>query len=413
MAEGVLTLTGTIPGEPGVGGVILNDLYKGLPPGTLHIIPAVSSRAIELSWLEDVTKLAGYVPRRYETGWNPIRGSVGDGVAWTARKVLFEKHCRNLVSEICNHPAAQSCNRVWAVLDCPTIIQIAKPVAEKLDKPLSVLVWDAPELLVKQFQMDRWSAANMLARFSNTIQHSDRVGVICEQMRTAYLDKFGPNDYIVSRHGIDETMWHSPHSGPTSDQLVIGFAGSITAREPFDQLVKTLDNNRWRINGKNVILRLIGSRYTLESRHLQHIEYFGWRILSDAVRLLAECDMLYLPQPFEADLRMLAELSFPTKLTTYMAAGRRVLLHAPGYASITSFLADHPVGIQCDSLKVKNIHHSLEQLDREPASNFAEAIDAARRAEFSKTVFLNRFKRLLGIDVSISASADAQGSCVE
>ncbi|MEQ9409399.1 MAG: glycosyltransferase [Fuerstiella sp.] len=405
----LLTLSGTVPGEPGVGGVILQDLQRQLPAETLQCVPAVAPQAVQLGWLERADDLSGHVLRRYETGYRPVSGFSGEVVGWLARRLLFRKHCRNLVTQICRHPAAQSCDKVWAVLDCPTVIQTALKVAQQLRKPLVTLVWDAPELLVSQFHMDRWSGAEMLNLFGRTLQASERIGVICEQMRQAYTAKFGVKSCVIMRHGIHESLWHSPQS-PASDRLVIGFAGSITARQPFRRLIAMLDACQWRVSGRPVTLRLIGSRYTLDSRAPQHIEYFGWRSLDQTVQLLAECDVLYLPQPFEPDLRPLAELSFPTKLTTYLAAGRPVLLHAPDYGSITPFLVDYPVGRQCTTLDCDSLRTTLEQLVRRSGAELSDAIDSARRDEFSQTVFLHRFQQLAGVmDESEMISAATAG----
>ncbi|MEO1524582.1 MAG: hypothetical protein AAFX06_04060 [Planctomycetota bacterium] len=390
----VLVVSGTIPNEPGVGGVILEDLRKGLPEGTLGFYPAVSSAAQAGGWMDKTPPLIGQFARRYEPAYRPLKGIAGEWFAWLARKAKFERHCQSAVNQICSDPAATNCERVWAILDCPTAIEIAKPIASKLGKPLSVLVWDAPELLSEQLRMDRWSIQTMMSRFGETIRSAESVGVICEQMEDAYQQRYGENDYIILRHGIDSELCFDPRSEIEQDRITIGFAGSITARQPFDRLIELLDANEWRLADREVTLRLIGSRYVLDSRKAQHIEYYGWRSLKDTVKLLAECTFSYLPQPFAATLRPLAELSFPTKLTTYIAAGRRVLLHAPKYGSVTPFLKRHPIGVSCETLNLDDMHTSIEDLLCQPAEPLAEAILRCRAGEFSSDVFQSRFRTL-------------------
>jgi hypothetical protein len=391
----MLVISGTIPAEPGVGGVILQDLLNELPDGMLQCVPAVTQQVKDLGWLERPEQLAGHVLRRYETGWRPVSGIVGETIGWASRKAKFEPYCRQLITQICKTEAAQACDKVWAILDCPTIIQIAVSTAERLKKPLVVLVWDSPELLVKQFNMDRWSASAMLAQFRTTLGRAERIGVICEQMQQTYERLIGPGRCVVMRHGIRRDLWADPRQH-NNDRLVIGFAGSITAQQPFRQLVATLDANRWLINHRPVTLRMIGSRYILDSRQPQHIEYFGWRSLEATVRLLAESHVLYLPQPFEPHLRPLAELSFPTKLTTYLAAGQRVLLHAPDYASVNSFMAEYPIGLTCSSLEIDEIGDSLAKITEMPGETLVKSIIAARENEFSSNVFVSRFHDLIG-----------------
>ena len=182
---------------------------------------------VDLGWLNKAPDLAGHFVRRYETGWRPVRGLVGEAIGHAARVATFNRRCLELVTKICQTEAASSCDVVLAVLDCPTVIAVASDVARRLQKPLVVLVWDAPELLVRQLQLDRWSAASLLKEFANTSRRAERVGVIGEQMRDAYQQQFGSGKYIILRHGISESLWRE--RAETSEKVVIGFAGSITA----------------------------------------------------------------------------------------------------------------------------------------------------------------------------------------
>lgn len=390
----ILTLSGTVPNEPGVGGVILEDLRKGLPENTLGFYPALSVAAKSGGWLDRANGVIGHIERRYETAYRPLKGVAGEWISRAARKAKFESHCGRCVDQICSNEAVQHCERVWAILDCPTAIEIASAVATKLGKPLSVLVWDAPELLSQKFHMDRWSVRSMMDRFANTLRAAESVGVICEQMEQAYRQQFGENDYIILRHGIEPELCFDPATEISEGRITIGFAGSITAKQPFDKLIQLLDECGWQWAGREIALRLIGSRYVLDSRKPQHIEYFGWRSLQETVELLSQCTLLYLPQPFEPSLRPLAELSFPTKLTTYIAAGRRVLLHATDYGSITPFMKRHPIGVACSSLEVNSLRTAIEKLLEMPGAPLASAITRCREDEFSADVFQSRFREL-------------------
>ena len=66
-------LSGTIPGEPGVGGVILNDLVNEVSAGVLSCISLPTQPVVDLGWLNKAPDLAGHFVRRYETGWRPVR----------------------------------------------------------------------------------------------------------------------------------------------------------------------------------------------------------------------------------------------------------------------------------------------------------------------------------------------------
>lgn len=405
----VLVLSGTIPGEPGVGGVILKDLVDSLPASALLCAPVPTKQAVELGWLSRCPQKCRSFTRQYETGWRPFEGIIGEFVGWSVRNWMHRRHCDKLVNEIIDAFTAANIRRVWAVLDCPTVIEIAAQVSQRCGVPLSVMVWDAPELLTDQLRLDRWSGRSLISRFTDVIHSADRVGVICEQMQAAYEKRFGAAQYVIMRHGTSETQWQSVSEQTESTQMRIGFAGSITAQQPFQQFIRMLDSCGWIIAGKPVTLRLIGSRYTLDSRSPQSIEYFGWRSPDDTIRLLAECDLLYLPQPFETHLKDLAELSFPTKLSTYLAVGKPILLHAPAYGSIVPLYARYQFGTWCNSLDLKSIQASLTDLCLADFSSINSGIQKARIGEFSSDVFLSRFNELAGPFKSFGSSGSTAG----
>ena len=58
---------------------------------------------------------------------------------------------------------------------------------------------------------------------------------------------------------------------------------------------------------------------------------------SDVVEELAACDLTFLPQPFSDSKRFVAEYSFPTKLSSYLAAGTPCLVLAPANASLSKY----------------------------------------------------------------------------
>lgn len=400
----VFALSGTIPGEPGVGGVILEDLQRLAPSGRLSFFSLPTRHAVDLRWPDRGPCSLEFMVRRYEPAWRPVGGFSGNVVSYLARRITFATYCRRLVDQICNSPSARRSEVVWAVLDCPSVIEIAVAVARRLRKPLVSLVWDAPELLADQLMLDGWSMQSMLARFEEVLRTSERVAVICEQMKHRYQSSYGISRPIILRHGIQKDLRRK--NCAQRDRFVIGFAGSVTAAQPFQCLIQALDHQNWVINGKPVTLRLIGARHMLDSRKAQHIEYFGWRSLQETVEILAECRIAYLPQPFEPRLRILAELSFPTKLSTYLAASCRMLIHTPDYGSLHSLVHQYPIGVVCDELRPDRIAESLLLLDRMPDEAVEQSISVAVHDEFNSDVFRSRFLQLVGANVSeISAQA--------
>lgn len=252
----------------------------------------------------------------------------------------------------------------------------------------------------------------MLAEFGRVIRASDRCAVVGESMKEAYDEQF-EKDCIIVRHGVTEKLRSlEGNARRESSSYVIGYAGSITADDSFAVLIRALDNAGWQINGKSVTLRLAGVRYVLNSAQPQRIEYLGRRSVAETVSLMAEANILYLPQPFVEELRELASLSFPTKLSTYLASARPVILHAPEYAAVVPFIKRFPFGRWCDSLDAGQLWAHITSLLADP-QECVRCIRAGQDAvatELNANVFLDRFREFAGLKAGRD-NATSVGTC--
>lgn len=395
----ILLLSGTIPGEAGVGEIILRDECNELSPGQVRCIAFVPRTAGARESAERCPEVVRVFDRRYETSWRPLSGLAGGVISSLAFRAKSRPYLRRLASEVVEIAREQQVDMVWAVLDCPTVILLAQEVAQRLGKPLAVLVWDAPELFCEQLGHDRWTRRTVLNAFERVMRSASRCAVVGESMKTAYDAAFG-QDCVIVRHGLSKKVSATPLSArPDRNEWVIGFAGSLTASDAFNRLVAALDSVAWRIADREVVLRIVGARYLLEPHGPRRIEYYGWRSVPETLALMADTDLLYLPQPFSDAYRSLASLSFPTKLSTYLPAGRPILLHAPSYASLVPFFQRYPFGARCESLEPVPIVDALSKLLTDEALG-RQAVAAGRAAfdeELNSTVFRARFKEFLGV----------------
>jgi hypothetical protein len=93
-----------------------------------------------------------------------------------------------------------------------------------------------------------------------------------------------------------------------------------------------------------------------------NVEYLGWHSQEETIKLLSEVDVLYCPYWFDPAFYDESRLSFPSKLTTYLAAGRPVFFHGPEYASPAEFLKARNAAECCFSLDSAAIIASLTKL---------------------------------------------------
>ena len=389
-----LLLTQTTPGPQGVGGIILKELSGLFAKQTLCTFLVVKPWQNVTLPEEFSDAEVKFGTAKYERASQIPSPRVWHAVGAVQRSFLFRRHCERLVNEAVEFASAEDVNAVWAVLDAPTSIALAEPVARALGVPLYCMVWDDIEHNVRYFRLDRLAANKARSNFSSALRAASGVAVIGETMQAEYQSRYGVSSVVV-RHGIDESLLKPVGVEPQSGSVLrIGFAGTVSARSAFSNFLKGLDERGWHIGDRTVHLILVGHRFDLSTNRAAHIEYLGWRSNAETIELLSSCDVNYLPQPFEPEMSSFSRLSFPTKLTTYLAAGRPVLLHAPDGASLPRFFKEYAFGAWCKQLSGETVTSMMEELVSDDAklSRAADAVERARRSVLSRKVFLQQFK---------------------
>ena len=395
----LLCVSCTPPGPQGVGGIILRDLFALMPAGSLAgYFPVAEPKASRLP--PDLAQVpAVFAPVRHERAGSSRLGRPGRAIAAATNQLAFRRHLQSLVREAVALGQRLRAEALWAILDAPTSIAMAEPVARALGKPLIGLVWDDAQHLAASLELDRLASAAMAGHKASALQAALRYAVIGETMQRRYTGDYGTTGVIL-RHGLARQQLQPVREHDNGEPVFsLGFAGTITAPCAFNALLAALDSCNWRIAGRSIELRLVGPRFDMRSNQPALFRSYGWRSLSDTIAILAGCDATYLPQPFAAERRNLAELSFPTKLTTYLASGRPILLHAPAYASLPHYHQQQPLGVPCNSTEPHLILAALERLISEPGL-YAQAARDARRAyerDFTLDRFRSSFAELLGV----------------
>jgi hypothetical protein len=118
----------------------------------------------------------------------------------------------------------------------------------------------------------------------------------------------------------------------TSSQRQRGFSGAES--RPGRTYQRRTDNDvAWNLAGKNVRIRFLGREYELNGSQLapNRIEKLGYLPQDKTIRHLSECGILYCPYFFDEKRKEISKTSFPSKLSTYLAAGKPIFYHGPGY----------------------------------------------------------------------------------
>lgn len=393
----LLLLTRTPPGYRGVGGVFLQELWNAYPPSARVCFTLARNR-----WQVPGPELAGDWARVSRHSVPELPGPLTRiaSAALRAWKTLVEEPW--LSQQIVRLAHRQRIDAVWAILNDPATIALSARVAERLGVPLFATVWDPPQAVADKAGLGPEARQRLYQGFEKALRLSRRCGVASESMAEDYRSRFGIEP-VVLIHGPDEKLWRPPAPAPSSQETIIGFAGSVYARTEWRALLQTLEDAGWDLDGRPVRILLLGHENDFFDEWREHVEVSGWQSMDRVVEMLSTADVLYLPYWLGPAHTESTRLCFPNKLPTYLAAGRPVLFHGPRDSTPARFFARHPVGVTCHSLDPEEILHALRRLlgglGHEPGL-YHQATLAGRealRSELGLATFRHRFAQLLGV----------------
>ncbi len=344
------------PGDGGVGEILVAEMLRCVTIMPVSLAGLMTLRHLETLHQDLLAEQRCFVPP-CEFARRDAPGLKGTLTTITDRFRRYEPAIKRLSREVINFVRQESPDQIWAILDSTVAIDVASAVRDAVDIPMLVHIWDDPRHIIIQRQLDRLTRARTLKRFNGLLRRADRLGVICEQMAEEYAQKSSA-PAIVIRHGLQDHV--VPNSEPTSgDEFRIGISGSMYCHSAWKAFQAALDKMNWHIGGKRIVLVVAGHTIEFTAFRPAECRFYGWRSVADVIQLLSNCDVLYLPHPFEPLYEPMARLSFPTKLSTYVATGRPVLLHAPTYSSLTKFSKQHQFGLLTPSLDPSELREQL------------------------------------------------------
>ena len=393
-----------MPGTGGVGNLLMKDCCEAIGRDNLHYCAVITEReqreAANCTWVDQC------LVRKYETAYRPLRGTVGNVISYAAFRLMCGRLARSAARAICQKSPQNDLRLLWAVLDSPATILMARQVAKQLKLPIVAFVMDASEQVSQMYYHDSLTTQFLRRESDAVLRSSLACGVAGESMKERYESLYKIPCEILRQGAVESE--HALNSSEVKDpaKLLIGFAGTITAPDALAAFRKALDTVGWQLNGRSVVLRLVGSRCEMRASGPQQIEYFGWRSRTETAALLGECDLLYLPQPFSEAHRPFAELSFPNKLMAYLPAGRPILIHAPEYASLIPFLGSYRVGSASTSLTPDSIVSTVRSMisDQTLPSQAKRESDRAIHEEFNFGRLRNNVLSLLKLPATDAIS---------
>ncbi len=391
----LLLLSRTPPGNSNVGQLYLRDLCESYPADKLAF------GVVQPQYLDADLRAFPEVPKLYLSRNNaPVFDHGPKLLATLLSHLAFRHHAirgdREVVEEFVRFGREHRVEKVWAVLNSPTLYRIAPRVAARLDVPLVTMVWDPPSGVGLHFGLDRLSRAHIRKHFATALAASERCGVVSERMEREYRATYGIKS-VVLRRGIATSAVDQSKQRDDSE-VRIGFCGNLYAKQEWQAFLDALDEIEWRLGDKPI--RLIIAAFWipfLGARGPARVDYLGWRDLAETVEVMARCHFAYFPYWLDPAYAEPARLCFADKLTTYLTAALPILYHGPSDAGVVDFFSRFPAAELCHSHETAVIAASLRRLaDGERRQRMSAAARQAVAQELNPTVFRERFRQLVG-----------------
>jgi len=199
---------------------------------------------------------------------------------------------------------------------------------------------------------------------------------------------------VVIRSGIDESLLPKEKATEDSERYQIGFAGSLFGQDSFQAFIKALDSTNWIINDRPVRLILVGAlgfSVNMLAQKPAEIVLLGRHSQGETIDVLSRCHMLYLPYPMNQPFsKETIKVSFPTKLSTYVAANVPIFYHGPKFSSVGAFIENCPIALHCSETGAETILSKIRQLLVD--EDLRESMRATQRIAFKEHFSQQQFR---------------------
>ena len=377
----ILLLTDIPPCKDYTAGIVQDQLCRFLPEGSV-VCFAVVNRTIPAKLSADLKIPIEYCKKPVERAFRLLPTRLGEVIAKWVENWREKQIVNTILPKVVAFGKKHQVDRVWCILQGQTMVRLAQPVAESLGVPLHTQVWDPLAWWLRANKIDAVTSAKLLEKFDAVIKASKSCATASWAMSKEYTEKYGvPNIPVISSLPSESAIL--PASAPNqSDEFVIGLAGQIYATVEWNALILAIEKFNWEIDGKKIKFRILSRGLPSGIISPKYVEYLGWMTQKEAIENLSRVDILYLPYWFSPEFCEEARLSFPSKLITYLAAGRPILFHGPSYASPGRYLDENNAGVCCHSLEPEHIFEKINLL--------ATNTDIYQQMAFNGAVIFNR-----------------------
>lgn len=313
----------------GGGGTILRSLVENMPD-------------VSVTWCYTGSKIRGYETGYLGTGI--MGGNILKDITSTLKMVsgFNNDGINELVEKILQIP----CDIYWIVSHNEGL-RIAFELATRQDKrPVHLTVHDdwGGALAAQSVRYRLFTRlANKLT--IKTLQTVSSFDVISCGMQNYYRQISGLNGEVCHRFLSAHSINVKPLKSGTN--VNIGHIGRLYKKSSLIAMIKLL-KKFYDPKGITPVVKLWGCHLhseSLPSFLRGNVCFYPTASEDEVIPQLANCDILYAMYPLEKRLEVFAQTSLPTKLTSYLQAGRPILAHCPQNSTLAEYINTTGLGV--------------------------------------------------------------------
>ena len=228
-------------------------------------------------------------------------------------------------------------------------------------KPVHLTVHDDPFGTWRRSARFRWFRPLLRTTFPGLLRRARAVDVTSWGMRNLYRETYGVNCFSVYLHvpGLPQL-----DARPDPSRLTVGHIGTLYDPEPFRRFFAACQRLAAEQRRSLRMVR-IGSSPQMDEIAREYPDLFdshGDLAESEAVPLLASCDLLYAMYPPGRKYELFRKTSLPIKISTYLQAQRPIFAHTPSDSNLACVVRQYNVGCVEESLSEIRIAEKIRSL---------------------------------------------------
>jgi hypothetical protein len=393
----ILILTPVAPDTQSASGRFVRHL--------LHLLgPEVAAVAL-------ITDRSGTVPEQFETLIKVVQPApvlrrtdhripqLVEPIYWLFRQRML-KRLTALAIEITSFAARHHVSHMIAILDHPATIWLSHSISHSLGIRYSTFLSTVPECVLHDAGYDKWSSTQIYNKYVEVQKSSQVAGFATRAMANYYRDELSLNaaEICIPAAGVGANQVQIDVS-QSQDKILVGTILNGRFISSTQALISIFQEIGWRLNGKPIALRAIGSASGLSFQFQgkpADIEILGGLTEEETIEALSECSFNFLPSCIKAQFTQAERLCLPDDFPAYIAAERPLLVQSPKSSLIENIVEEFSLGATFDNSDEKVLIQALSRLAQAEDNGAIKANFSRLRCElFLEKQFDVAIRRLL------------------